>query len=81
MLPVSMETACPPLLMLPPPPPPLAGSIYTFNVATERPTHELAETLGVRIVSTNIIYRLVEQLKEEITAQLPPLPKEVIVGK
>lgn len=69
------------------PPPPTAapaalpGSIYGFNVEASRAVQQLAAKRGVPLHLHAVIYQLMEQLKEELSARLPPLTSESAVGK
>lgn len=56
------------------------GSIYTFNVGMGADSREAATEAGVRIVATNIIYRLVEQLRQEVAQHMSPLHQETVLG-
>ncbi len=56
------------------------GRVYTFNVATPPAVRADAERLGVQIRDFNVIYRLVADLKQQITAVLPTVPSEEILG-
>ncbi|XP_078127516.1 translation initiation factor IF-2, mitochondrial isoform X1 [Sander vitreus] len=58
-----------------------AGSIYGFNVAASRPIQQLAAGHGVPLRLHNIIYKLVDELKDELSSKLPPLLSENIVGE
>ena len=51
--------------------------IYAFSVKSPR----TALPKNVRINEVNIIYRLVDNLKEELSSKIPPLDVEEIVGK
>lgn len=51
--------------------------IYAFSVKSPR----TALPKNVKINEVNIIYRLVDNLKEEISSKIPPLDVEEIVGK
>ncbi|XP_063706680.1 translation initiation factor IF-2, mitochondrial isoform X2 [Culicoides brevitarsis] len=50
--------------------------IYAFSVKLPKST-----TKSVAIKEVNIIYRLVDDLKQAINEKLPPLPEEKIVGE
>ncbi|MCL4140472.1 UNVERIFIED_CONTAM: hypothetical protein GTU68_051782, partial [Idotea baltica] len=57
------------------------GSIYTFNVPVSKEMRQLARKSGVPLEENNIIYRLVDKLKEEISKRLPLKPVEEIIGE
>ncbi|CAN9510002.1 unnamed protein product [Ophioblennius macclurei] len=57
------------------------GSIYGFNVTASRPIQQLAARRGVPLHLHNVIYKLIDQLKEELSAKLPPLVRHNVVGE
>lgn len=57
------------------------GSIYGFNVTASRSIEQLAARNGVPLRLHSIIYKLVDQLKEELSGKLPPLISENIIGE
>ncbi|XP_034534174.1 translation initiation factor IF-2, mitochondrial [Notolabrus celidotus] len=57
------------------------GSIYGFNVAASRAMEQLAAQRGVPLRLHNIIYKLIDALKEELSSKLPPLVSESVVGE
>lgn len=59
---------------------PSIGIIYSFNVAVLNEAKELAKTNKMTIKNFNIIYRLVDDLKEEINARLPTKEQDTILG-
>lgn len=58
-----------------------SGSIYGFNVAASRGIEQLAAKKGIPLRLHSVIYKLVDQLKEELGAKLPPLVSENITGE
>lgn len=62
-------------------PSPSTGSIYGFNVAASRSIQQLAAKRGVPLRLHSIIYKLIDELKEELSSKLPPLRSENIVGE
>ncbi|XP_035515594.1 translation initiation factor IF-2, mitochondrial [Morone saxatilis] len=58
-----------------------SGSIYGFNVRATKSVQQLAAKRRVPLRLHNIIYKLVDELKEELGAKLPPLVSENIVGE
>ncbi|NXM77277.1 IF2M factor, partial [Serilophus lunatus] len=57
------------------------GVIYGFSVKVNESVKKLADKKGVKIKLHNIIYKLVEDLKEELTSRLPPALVETTVGE
>ncbi|XP_034445219.1 translation initiation factor IF-2, mitochondrial [Hippoglossus hippoglossus] len=58
-----------------------AGSIYGFNVGASRSVQQVALKRGVPLNIHTIIYKLVDQLKEELSNKLPPLVSENVIGE
>lgn len=59
----------------------LSGSIYGFNVAANRSIQQLATKRGVPLRLSNIIYKLIDALKDELSSRLPPLVHRNTVGE
>ncbi|XP_036291245.1 translation initiation factor IF-2, mitochondrial isoform X2 [Pipistrellus kuhlii] len=57
------------------------GVIYGFNVNTSKVIQETATKKGVKIKLHKIIYRLVEDLQEELSSRLPCIVEEHTVGE
>uniref|UniRef100_UPI0037E8E446 translation initiation factor IF-2, mitochondrial n=1 Tax=Semicossyphus pulcher TaxID=241346 RepID=UPI0037E8E446 len=57
------------------------GSIYGFNVGASKPIQQLAARRGVPLRLHNIIYKLIDELKEELSSKLPPLVSENVIGE
>lgn len=57
------------------------GSIYTFNTEIPADVQKMAKDEGVSIKKNNVIYHLVEDLKIEISQNLPPKDIEEILGE
>ncbi|KAF2347997.1 Translation initiation factor IF- 2 domain 3, partial [Trinorchestia longiramus] len=57
------------------------ATIFAFNVSNDRGIEEVAHEASVPIVHTNIIYRLVEHLRQLLTKQMPTLPQEEVLGE
>lgn len=57
------------------------GSIYGFNVAASHGIEQLAARKGIPLRLHSVIYKLVDQLKEELSSKLPPLVSENITGE
>lgn len=57
------------------------GIIYTFNVEVPKEVKALALKEGVTISEHNVIYHLVDDLKEQISARLPLKDEEELLGE
>ncbi|XP_068455646.1 translation initiation factor IF-2, mitochondrial [Clinocottus analis] len=57
------------------------GSIYGFNVAASKSIQKLAAARGVSLRLHSVIYKLIDQLKDELSGKLPPLNSENVVGE
>ncbi|XP_054482957.1 translation initiation factor IF-2, mitochondrial-like [Anoplopoma fimbria] len=57
------------------------GSVYGFNVAASKSIQQLAAKRGVPLRLHTVIYRLIDELKVELSSKLPPLLSENIVGE
>lgn len=57
------------------------GSIYGFNVGVTKSIQQLAMKKGVPLKMNSIIYKLIDDLKDELTSKLPPLVSENIMGE
>lgn len=68
------------LVVTPPPffPP---GSIYGFNVGVSRSVQQVAAKRDIPLRLHSIIYKLIDELKEELSAKLPPLVSRNIIGE
>jgi translation initiation factor IF-2 len=55
--------------------------IYCFNVEIPAKVEELAKSNKVSIHSHNVIYKLVDDLKKEISSRLPLRNVEEVLGK
>ncbi|KAK5873292.1 hypothetical protein PBY51_018343 [Eleginops maclovinus] len=58
-----------------------SGSIYGFNVTAGKAVVQLAAKLDVPLRLHSIIYKLIDELKDELSSKLPPLKAENIVGE
>ncbi|KAK0150208.1 Translation initiation factor IF-2, mitochondrial [Merluccius polli] len=58
-----------------------SGSIYGFNVSASKSILRLAEKKGVQIHLHTIIYKLVDDLKDELSSTLPPLVSSNVLGE
>ncbi|KAK5608235.1 hypothetical protein CRENBAI_002213 [Crenichthys baileyi] len=59
----------------------LEGSIYGFNVTASRSIQQLAAKKGVPLRLHSIIYKLIDQLKDELSSKLPPHVSQNTVGE
>jgi hypothetical protein len=59
----------------------LSAIIYSFNVEIPDNVEELAKSNKVSVRSHNVIYKLVDDLKKEISSRLPLRSVEEILGK
>ncbi|KAG6845233.1 hypothetical protein H0H87_012225 [Tephrocybe sp. NHM501043] len=59
----------------------IGGTIVGFSVKTPRAIETLAAQNGVPIISSNIIYRLMEIVKEKIIALLPVIIETRVTGE
>eukprot|EP00057_Strongylocentrotus_purpuratus_P033429 XP_791373.3 PREDICTED: translation initiation factor IF-2, mitochondrial-like [Strongylocentrotus purpuratus] len=57
------------------------GAVVGFNVAATQEAEEAAKAKGVPLKMHNIIYRLVDDLKEDLSNRLPLLEQESIIGE
>nr|XP_046233681.1 translation initiation factor IF-2, mitochondrial [Scatophagus argus] len=58
-----------------------AGSIYGFSVGASKSMQQLASRRGIPLRLHNVIYKLMEDLKDELSSRLPPLVSENVVGE
>ncbi|NWR38010.1 IF2M factor, partial [Tachuris rubrigastra] len=57
------------------------GVIYGFSVKANDSIKKLAGKKGIKIKLHNIIYKLIDDLKEELNSRLPPAVVETTVGE
>jgi len=55
--------------------------IYCFNIQVPDRVKELAESHKISVRSHNVIYKLVDDLKKEISSRLPLKDVEDVLGK
>ncbi|XP_029107214.1 translation initiation factor IF-2, mitochondrial isoform X1 [Scleropages formosus] len=58
-----------------------SGVIYGFNVKANKAIQQKASKLGVQLKMHKIIYKLIDDLKEELSSRLPPTVKQHIIGE
>lgn len=57
------------------------GHVVAFNTAVEANISRLAEAAGVDVLESNIIYRLIEDVKGRLEARLTPTTIQKVVGE
>lgn len=57
------------------------ASLYTFNVDTPSSIRRLASEGGVDIRPFNVVYRLVDALKEDLSKALPEETEKILIGE
>ncbi|NXY10930.1 IF2M factor, partial [Pteruthius melanotis] len=57
------------------------GVIFGFSVKANESIKKLAEKKGIKIKLHNIIYKLIEDLKDELNSKLPPAVVETTIGE
>ncbi|KAM3865324.1 translation initiation factor IF-2, mitochondrial [Diretmus argenteus] len=58
-----------------------SGSIYGFNVSANKSIQDVASRKEVPLKLHRIIYKLIDELKDELSSKLPPLLTENVVGE
>lgn len=58
-----------------------SGSVYGFNVAVPRPVQQVALKKEVPLRLHSVIYKLIEELRSELSLQLPPATNEILLGE
>ena len=56
------------------------GVVVSFNVRPDSRVRKFAESRGVRIIVGNVVYELMEQVRQSVLNLLPPIIEETIVG-
>jgi translation initiation factor IF-2 len=57
------------------------GHVIAFNVPLDGQMRRMAEANGVGVIERNIIYRLVDDVKAKLSAQLTPLVTQRVTGE
>ncbi|KAI8970327.1 hypothetical protein BDF20DRAFT_890619 [Mycotypha africana] len=57
------------------------GQVIGFNVKADKQIKALANRLGVPVKSYSVIYRLLEEVKEQLSDMLPPVITTQVVGE
>ena len=60
---------------------PLTAAVVAFNVKTPRPIQMLADREGVPIISSPIIYRLMEDVRSRVIDLLPKIIETRVIGE
>ncbi|XP_064411736.1 translation initiation factor IF-2, mitochondrial isoform X2 [Latimeria chalumnae] len=58
-----------------------SGMVYGFNVNASKALEQMASKKGVQIKLHRVIYKLIDDLKEELSSKLPPSVEENIIGE
>ncbi|KAJ8246191.1 hypothetical protein GJAV_G00264710 [Gymnothorax javanicus] len=58
-----------------------SGTVYGFNVSASRPLLQSAAKRGIPIKLHRVIYKLIDELKEELSSKLPPTREENVIGE
>ncbi|XP_067901018.1 translation initiation factor IF-2, mitochondrial isoform X2 [Heterodontus francisci] len=57
-----------------------SGLVYGFNVTANKDVQQMATKKGIKIKLHRIIYKLIDDLKDELSGKLPPTLEENIIG-
>lgn len=57
------------------------GTIYGFNVAANKAVQQMAAKKGIPLRLHRVIYKLIDELKEDLSSKLPPVTEENIIGE
>ncbi|KIP08161.1 hypothetical protein PHLGIDRAFT_69795 [Phlebiopsis gigantea 11061_1 CR5-6] len=57
------------------------GVVVAFSVNISRPIKNLANTQGVKILESNIIYRLMDEVKAGVIELIPPIIEKRVTGE
>ncbi|XP_023683911.2 translation initiation factor IF-2, mitochondrial [Paramormyrops kingsleyae] len=58
-----------------------SGVIYGFNVKANKSIQQKASKQGIQIKLHKIIYKLIDDLKDELSNRLPPTVKQSVIGE
>ncbi len=58
-----------------------SGTIYGFNVTANKSVQQMAAKNGIPLRLHRVIYKLIDQLKDDLSSKLPPTTEENIIGK
>lgn len=59
----------------------VSAMLYTFNVDTPSSIRRCASESGVEIRPFNVVYRLVDALKDDLSKALPEETERVLIGE
>uniref|UniRef100_A0A8C2CUX6 Translation initiation factor IF-2, mitochondrial n=1 Tax=Cyprinus carpio TaxID=7962 RepID=A0A8C2CUX6_CYPCA len=58
-----------------------SGTIYGFNVAANKSVQQMAAKKGIPLRLHRVIYKLIDELKDELSSKLTPSTEENIIGE
>ncbi|XP_006638534.2 translation initiation factor IF-2, mitochondrial [Lepisosteus oculatus] len=58
-----------------------SGAIYGFNVEANKSVRQIAAKKGIELKLHKVIYKLIDDLKEELSSKLPPTVEENVIGE
>ncbi|XP_059427684.1 translation initiation factor IF-2, mitochondrial isoform X2 [Carassius carassius] len=58
-----------------------SGTIYGFNVAANKSIQQMAAKKGIPLRLHRVIYKLIDELKDELSSKLTPSTEENIIGE
>ncbi|XP_036396540.1 translation initiation factor IF-2, mitochondrial isoform X2 [Megalops cyprinoides] len=58
-----------------------SGTIYGFNVAASKSVQQTAAKTGIPLKLHRVIYKLIDDLKDELSSKLPPTLEENVIGE
>ncbi|XP_031418151.1 translation initiation factor IF-2, mitochondrial isoform X1 [Clupea harengus] len=58
-----------------------SGVIYGFNVEANKPIQQMAAKKSVPVKLHKVIYKLIDDLKEELSSKLAPIIQEKVIGE
>uniref|UniRef100_A0A672QY55 Mitochondrial translational initiation factor 2 n=1 Tax=Sinocyclocheilus grahami TaxID=75366 RepID=A0A672QY55_SINGR len=61
-------------------PPHCSGTICGFNVAANKSVQQMAAKKGIPLKLHRVIYKLIDELKDDLSSKLPPTTEENIIG-
>ncbi|MBN3309052.1 IF2M factor, partial [Amia calva] len=58
-----------------------SGTIYGFNVTANKSIQQIAAKKGIQLKLHKVIYKLIDDLKEELSSKLPGTVEESVIGE
>lgn len=58
-----------------------SGTVYGFNVGMNKSIQQMANKKSIPVKLHKVIYKLIDDLKEELSKKLPPTVKENLIGE